>query len=57
MNLDGPTRRINTGYGPLDVPEGLLRIWNRYGWPREEVLREMAENGPAVGVPQTGDPR
>lgn len=40
-----PTRTIETGYGRLTVPESLLRIWDRYDWPREDVLRGMAQAG------------
>lgn len=39
------TVTINTGYGSLPVSRDLLAIWNRFGWPTEEVLKRMTEAG------------
>ena len=36
---------VNTGYGTLAVPDSLLSLWNRYGWPEEHVLKRMTEAG------------
>jgi hypothetical protein len=46
---------INTGYGALDVPDGLLQTWNQYGWPEESALKRMTEQGsvgPSSATPQ-----
>lgn len=32
---------INTGYGTLRISRWLLDLWNKYGWPTEEVLQQM----------------
>lgn len=41
------TRRINTEFGPLEVPVYLLNLWNQYGWPRDEVLEHMVRQSAA----------
>lgn len=41
---------VNTGYGELSVPNSLLSLWNRYGWPEEYVLKGMAEAGSVEAV-------
>lgn len=33
---------IETRYGPLRLPGGMLGLWNEYGWPPDQVIREMA---------------
>lgn len=39
------TTTVNTEYGPLQVPQDILRIWNRYGWPEPHVLQQMVQTG------------
>lgn len=34
---------VETGYGPITVTTKLLTLWNRYGWPTEPCLRDMAK--------------
>lgn len=46
---------VDTGYGTLPVPNSLLALWNRYGWPEEQVLKRMTEAG-TVEAPATPDP-
>jgi hypothetical protein len=36
-------QRVNTEYGPLTVDTSLLKLWNKYGWPEDRVLRQMVE--------------
>lgn len=42
---------IDTGYGMLPVPNSLLSLWNRYGWPNESVLERMTEAGTVEATP------
>lgn len=46
---------VNTGYGTLSVPNSLLALWNKYGWPEERVLKCMTEAG-SVEAPAPSDP-
>ncbi|MFJ6841392.1 hypothetical protein ACIQRE_01845 [Streptomyces griseoluteus] len=38
---DEDSTTVNTGLGPLSVPNRLLRTWNVYGWPEDRVLEAM----------------
>jgi hypothetical protein len=44
--LDTVMTVVNTEFGPIAVAEGLVRIWNQYGWPADSVLKEMADVQP-----------
>ena len=47
---------VNTGYGKLSVPNSLLSLWNRYGWPEESVLKRMIETGTVEAPAAPSDP-
>ncbi|MGW6292455.1 hypothetical protein [Streptomyces sp. NPDC055058] len=34
-------RAVNTEFGTLAVDASLLDTWNRYGWPKDQVLQRM----------------
>jgi hypothetical protein len=34
---------IQTSHGPLAVPNSLITIWNKHGWPEDDVVRRMVE--------------
>jgi hypothetical protein len=34
---------IQTSQGPLAVPNSLIKLWDEYGWPEEDVVRRMVE--------------
>jgi hypothetical protein len=40
---------VPTEYGPIRTPKWLLETWNKYGWPEERVLQQMAEAGEVGG--------
>jgi hypothetical protein len=44
--LDQVMTVVNTEFGPIAVAEGLVKIWNRYGWPEDSVLKQMADVQP-----------
>jgi hypothetical protein len=48
---------VNTGYGQLAVPNSLLRLWNRYGWPEEHLLNRMTEAGTVEATAPSGPGR
>lgn len=53
--MDTDETLVDTGYGALRVPNSLLSLWNRYGWPTEETLKRMTEAG-TVEAPAPASP-
>lgn len=41
---EGDTQVVNTEHGQLKVPVKLLGLWDKYGWPRDDVLAEMSKD-------------
>jgi hypothetical protein len=46
---------VNTEFGQIAVSDHLVRIWNRYGWPEDSVLKQMADVQPPDGWPVSGE--
>lgn len=39
------TQVVDTGNGRIHVPSRVFELWEKYGWPTDEVLRDMPTSG------------